>query len=394
MREKYNSMFDELAPLKSDEELLGAVLSSRKGNIMKNNENKSKKRISKAIAIPVAAALALGATAVGAVAIHNHNVNEEYARVLDYETYGYKHQTLTDKDGNEIDGTLQAVNNRMYEELNIELDKSFECDGFNISFPGAMCDGETMLLFYTVTFDEGWELDPRDHFDLWWEHSEEYDEKALSHEGRGTEWRLEKIDGKMVYTDCIPLCNIQYVDGDVLSIHFIYLDRLYGPTPPKYDIDITLDIPLSDELTRFNKNVDVVSDAHIDLGNWGDWDVDNVKITPLNVTFNMSTDHETPEDSVLVLCNPVFPMIITFKDGSVLNVTHQFGGSGIDEEARTFFLEKHIDDPIDVENVATIQIASAVIDMDGSVTTVEIPEVYEKYDENGHMVEKALEEVY
>lgn len=381
MKQEYNRLFEKAVPRTSDDELLNSVLSSRKGNItMKNNENKPKRRITKAIVIPLAAAFAAAATAIGAVAVYNRNVSEEYARVLQQQD-GYKRQELVDKDGNEVDENLKAVNNGLYDRLNIELDKTFECDGFTLDFPGAVCDGESMLIFYTATFNEGQEIASNDQLYLcpkdWYCGSEK-----VKPDGRGINGVLEKIDGKTVFNGCTDLCGIETCTEDVLSINFTSLEGcLDGPNYLRrsFDLDITLDIPLTGDLTKYNKTVDIPSAPHIDIGNWGDWDVNEVKVTPLTLTFNMSADHKTPEPRAIKDFWPVFPVEITFKDGSVLDLTKQIGGARIDDENRTFVMERRLDYPIDVENIATIQVASAVIDMDGSATTVEIPEVVERF---------------
>lgn len=380
MKQEYNRLLAKAVPRMSDDELFNAVLGSRKGNIMKNNENKSKKRFSKAVVIPLAAALAAAATAVGAVAVYNRNVSEEYARVLQQEDWAQQ-QALVDKDGNEIDENLKAVNNGLYEKLNIELNKTFECDGFTLEFPGAIYDGEAMLIFYNVTFVEGQEFDPYDQLCL---EPKDYFFGGEEIDGylRGIRGEFENFDGNTVYHDCVSLDNMGTYTKDVLSINFTGLEGSRDDANyirRSFNLDITLDIPLSADLTKYNKTVEVPSAPHIDLGNWGDWNVNEVKITPLTLSFDMSIDHETPEPVAIKNFRPVFPTIVTFKDGSVLDLTKQIGGAGIDDENRTFEMKKRLDYPIDVENIATIQVASAVIDMDGSVTTVEIPEVVERY---------------
>lgn len=393
MKQEYISLFEKAAPRMSDEELFNAVLNSRKGSItMKNNtqntEHKSKKFFSKAVVIPLAAALALGATAVGAVAVYNRNVAEEYANVLQQEDW-VQRQELVDKDGNEIDENLKAVNNGLYEKLNIELNKTFECDGFTLEFPGAIYDGEAMLIFYNATFTEGQE------FDTYYDHlSLEPKDNYYGGEGiygylRGINGEFETIDGNTVFHGCVPLDYLGTYTEDVLSLNFISLTGhldYNNYALRSFDLDITLDIPLNGDLAKFNKTVEVPSAPHIDLGNWGDWNVNEIEVTPLSLSFDMSIDHETPEPVAIKNFRPVFPTIVTFKDGSVLDLTKQHGGAGIDDENRTFEMKKRLDYPIDVENIATIQVAGAVIDMDGTATTVEIPEVYEKYDENGHLV--------
>lgn len=65
MRENYKKAFDKLAPKRSDDELLKAVLGKAENNMEKKRFNK------KAIIVPVAAALALTVGTVGAVAALN-----------------------------------------------------------------------------------------------------------------------------------------------------------------------------------------------------------------------------------------------------------------------------------------------------------------------------------
>ncbi len=65
MRENYKKAFDKLAPKRSDDELLKAVLGKAENNMEKKKFNK------KAIIVPVAAALALTVGTVGAVAALN-----------------------------------------------------------------------------------------------------------------------------------------------------------------------------------------------------------------------------------------------------------------------------------------------------------------------------------
>lgn len=72
MRENYKKAFDKLAPKRSDDELLKAVLGKAENNMEKKRFNK------KAIIVPVAAALALTVGTVGAVAA----INSEHLRGL------------------------------------------------------------------------------------------------------------------------------------------------------------------------------------------------------------------------------------------------------------------------------------------------------------------------
>lgn len=392
-RAMYNAMYDKLAPLKSDEELLNSVLSSRKGNIMKN-EKQSKKRISKAIAIPIAAALALGATAVGAVAVYNRNVAEEYANVLQLPDGVFKQEYKT-SDGEEVNLNAEALNNGLYDELNIELNKTFEYEDFTIEFPGAVCDGSDILVMFNMTFKKPLdclEIEDQD-FWLWGDNSRRIE--ALHDGTRSNQGIMSEVDGKKVYSGYVDYSGIENC-GESVTLHFEDI-RAAGLNPSKgideyrAEIDIDLEVPLTGDFSKFNKTVEASAAQHVDLLGWGEWDVESVKISSLLIYFNVKTDGDLPDPdgNIFKTSSPVFPINVTMKDGSTL----ELGSDGIyrydvDKETKVGWFMAVLNYPLDVDNVQSVQFASAVIDIDGNATTIEIPEVYEKYDENGHLVER------
>lgn len=369
LKEEYIKLFEKAAPRMSDDELLEAVLSSRNEDIMKNNENPPKKRVRKALLIPLVAAFAAAASAIGAVAVYSHNVNTEYAKLLDQQRYV---QEYKDKDGSDVDQNAQAVKNELYEMLNIELNKSFECDGFTLEFPGAICDGKGMIVFYDVVFDEESDYDPDERLSLF---TRDHNEK-LRQGGRAVKGITGKRDGKTVYSSYVSFLGIENF-SESLTIKFIELDSSRGGEDLKFDID--LEIPLTNDLTKYNKTVEMPSAPHVELGNWGDWDLCNFEVTPLGIEFNMTTENETPDSEVLRKFWPVFPTKITFKDGSTLDLGNDFLYFNLDSAERTFWMKADFNYPIIVDDIESIQFASAVIDMDGGVTIVDIPEVVEKY---------------
>lgn len=367
MKKEYSEMFEKLAPQKSDEELFGAVLSSREGDIMKNNnENKRKKRISKAVIIPIAAAIAVAGTTVGAVAIYNRNVNEEYAHVLEYPTMydGFKWQDYKDKDGNEIDANAQAAANGLYEQLNIEFNQTFECDGFTVGFPGAVCDGKTMLLFYDITFTEGQYVPSYDRLGL-------VPKDLIRMQGRALPGYVESIGDNTVYHGSVAFRNIDTCTDDVFSIDFVRLSDMCGKLHG--NLGFTLDVPITKDFSEYKKTVEVPSAPHVSIEKWGDWDIRSIDINSLSLNVHLTSENEVSESEVIKNISALVPakVLITFKDGSVLDLTKQAGDVYMDAENRTFMMEKWIRFPIEVENVETIQIANALIDMDGNVTMVE-----------------------
>lgn len=134
MDDKYKELFDKLAPIRSDEELLRAVL-DRKAETMKNGKHFMKK----AIIIPAAAA-ALLCTTVGVSAAYEWNIPAAIADI-----FGRNSDKIPDgvsfKDFN-----FTAVGGR-------ELNNVFKFDGYEVQIKGVAADPHSMLLFYDVAFD-------------------------------------------------------------------------------------------------------------------------------------------------------------------------------------------------------------------------------------------------
>lgn len=391
----YNAMYDKLAPLKSDEELLDSILSSRKGNITmktKNtHENKSKKFFSKAVVIPIAAALALGATAVGAVAVYNHTVAEDYANVL-AQAGEYWKPEFKDVNGEELDQNAIALNTGLYDTLNIELGQSFEYEDFTIDFPGAICDGKEMMVMFNLTFKKDLDCLKYEDQDFWL--CENHEIKTGLHGGtRSCQGVLSEIDGKMVYQGYVDFFGVENC-GDSVTINFDNIRAAAGPMEDdgwyRVDIDIDLEIPLNgDNITSLNRTLTANTVQHVDLLGWGDWDVESVDVSPLAIKFNVKTDALPTSENIFKTSSPVFPVNVTMKDGSTL----EFKSDDImiydeNKETKTATFTVPLNYPINSENVQSVQFATAVIDADGNSTTVDISEIYEKYDENGHLVER------
>lgn len=393
-RAMYNAMYDKLAPLKSDEELLNSVLSSRKGNITMKHENKSRKLFSKAVVIPLAAALALGATAVGAVAVYNRNVAEEYANVLQ-KPDGFDQDYKT-ADGEEVNLNAVALSNGLYDELNIEINKTFEYEDFTLEFPGAVCDGRDILIMYNMTFKNDLDCLRAEHQNFWlWGPNETNDDDGLHGGTRANNGIMSEVDGKKVYSGYVDYSGVENC-GESLNLHFEEIssstsNRVLGIKLYNVDIDVDLDIPLTGDFSKFNKTVEADTAQHVDLLGWGEWDVESVDISSLLITFNVKTDGDlpAPDGNIFKEGMMVFPINVTMKDGSTLDLgSKAIYRYGDDPETKTGWFMAVLNYPLDVDNVQSVQFASAVIDIDGTATTIEIPEVYSKYDENGRPVER------
>ena len=369
MKEEYNRLFEKVAPRMSDDELFKAVLDGGKGHSMENKNTTPKKRRIAPMIAAVAAAAALATTA-GAVTSYYRNVNEDYNNILSENASGGFAQEYTDKNGNAVDQKDQAAASGLYEKLNIELNKTFEYDGFTLEIPGAICDGEDMLIMFDIIFNEGHGVAEDERLYLFGE----TDCDGVFHHGDSLKGLVSERDGKTVYSSYFKLVGIaNCTDAFKLKFERILSSDYQGS---KYNIDAEIEIPITDDLKRFNKAVDIPDAPYVKLGNWGNWDLVQIEATPLGVTFNMKTDGETPHPSIDKEYWVNIPTCVTFKDGLSLDITSALRGIGIDPENKTGIIKMNFNYPVEVDNIQSIQFTNALVNMeDGSVTTVDAPEI-------------------
>lgn len=370
----------------SGDELSRLVLSSREGaNIMKENKKENKKRGLKFLVAPIAAAIAVAGTTVGAVAVYQRNVSQEYNDVL------APGASIFEQEYKNAEGELvaQPVSNELYEQMNIALDKTFECDGVSVEIPGAITDGKDMIVLYNIIFDKGLDLEEGEIAKCFLEYTPVTEGLGYGYGHYEDGTGFSKRDGKTVLSGFFELSKLEKVTADTIEVT---LDGLWGDEgllceggAIRFDID--LEIPLTGDVTQFNKTVDIPSKPHLDLSAWGEWNMTDVEITPFSMTFNMDFDETSgtmPEPRVHKDYSPDFPMIVTFKDGTTLD-TSGHGGMrhGIDSETRTTVIKRSFNYPINVDDIQSVQIASVVINMDGTVQTVEIPPINDNPLEHG-----------
>lgn len=376
MKEEYNRLFEKVTPRMSDDELFKSVLSGGKGYSMENNKNTSPKKSKKALLITAVAAAAVAASTVGAATVYNRSTNDVYSALLAPQAE-YFPQEYTDKDGNVSAQKDTAYESGLYEKLNIELNETIECEGFTLEIPGAISDGKGLVVMYNAFFDE----DPG----LLWPAQE----LALSAEAqcdgvwggdRLVTGVLNEYEGKKVYSSFFDLTHLEKCTDDTLKIS---LKTLYGfgrVTPggfKDFPINAEIEIPLSGELTRFNKTVDIPDEPYVKLANWGNYDLTQLEATPLGVTFSLRPEGEVPEWSVFKL-HWFFkiPTYVTLKDGSSVNVSNGLADVEIDEENGIVRTTMEFNYPIEVDEIQSIQFTNALVSMEnGSVTTVDAPEM-------------------
>ena len=376
MKEEYNRLFEKVAPRMSDDELFKAVLSGGKGHSMENNKNTTPKK--RRIAPMIAAFAAAGAlaTTAGAVTNYYRNVNEEYNDVLAQNAEVFP-QPYTDKAGNAVDQKDKTEESGIYEKLNIKINKTFELERFTLEVPGAISDGKDIYIMYNMIFDE----DPWSGDNPWFEENESiYLEGATDSGEVEWGWKLgmgttSKHDGKTVYSSYFSLDGIENCVDDTVKVS---LGSLWGTSMmlgDEYHFDAEIEIPLSDDLAKFNKAIDVSDTPYVKVGNWGNWDFVQIKVTPLGVTFNLKTDGETPNPLVCKDYRPNIPVYVNFEDDTTLSLTRRYTSAGIDKENKTLQIQMMFNYPVDVDDIQSIQFADALVDMDGGVTVVDISEI-------------------
>lgn len=337
------------------------------------------------LCVAAAAALALGATAAGAVAVYNHNVTEQYANILENNNAGYAQQEYKTADNENVDKNATALNGGLYDDLNIEINRSFEYEDFTFEFPGALYDGKDILIMYNIVFNKDLPCLhlPMQDFNLWIDTEAYQGPRCLN-------GIMSERDGKTVYHGYVDYNNVDEL-GDVMNLRLYEMKNAAGRVGVdnyEAELDIDLAIPLTGDFSNLGKTVEPSAAQHIDLGSWGEWDFEGVELRPLSIRFNLSGNTFT-EDYDFIKYRPVFPISVTMKDGSVLELkSDMMLCCYYDEETDTTIPAATLNVPIDVDNVQSVQFASVVIDVDGNAATVEIPEIYDRFDEDGHWVER------
>lgn len=358
----------------SDEELIGRVLNSRNEEEIMGDKKNTKKRSIKMIVIPLTAAIVTAATTVGAVAAYQRNLGQEYNDVLAQGAAVFP-QDYKNTDGEAI---TMPVDSGLYEQLNIVIDKTFRRGGLTLEVPGAICDGKDMIVMYNVIFDE--EPNYKENENVYMDYTPETEGVEYG-TARYNERMFSKRDGKTVISNFFELSKIENCTDTVK----VKLNNLWGSSMCEGDegiryLDIDLEIPLTGDLTRFNKTIKAAGTPHIDLGGWGEWDVTDVEITPLSVKFNTKTTGTVPEGNPFRIAYPVFPANVTFKDGSILDLSdYAISEILIEPEDKTGAFKASFNYPINVDDVQSVQFASAVISEDGTTQTVDVPEPVSRY---------------
>lgn len=150
MGNKYKELFDKIAPLKSDDELLSAVLDG-KVEIMNEKKHFNKR----AVIIPAIAVAILICTTVGVSAANKWDLSAALADIFN-KSAKKTPDNVTFKEFN-----FEAIGGK-------ELNDTLKFDGYEVQFKGVTADPHNFILFYDVVIDDpGFKLQKNEKLCLW-----------------------------------------------------------------------------------------------------------------------------------------------------------------------------------------------------------------------------------
>ncbi len=366
MKNNYKAMFDDLAPVMGDEELLKAVL-DRKA------KNKMGVKLSKKIFIPVIAAAAMGATAIGAGAAHQWSLGHSIEQVI------------------ESGGGSLNVDYPKYDLYKLggkELNDVAECGGFDIRALGIAADDHTAYLFYDIVFDESFDyslgdneewscwvapfLDPLWAMDYWGIDLEKRDE--LPHPSMNGHTGVLGTDGNVVHMYSVFTISGITLPGKTLKYECSGLYRCSAETKDcvgeslggfmeGFSVDIDFETAGS-RVVKPNKSVKLVTGeigtikfvevslfmfyAEIDWSN-----LDRITYPANRTNINGKFDVENP-----TLDTWMASLKIKFRDGTVKDInTFAISNSSSASDALKLAWEY----PVDVEEIESVIIGNVEV---------------------------------
>ncbi|MBD5384741.1 MAG: DUF4179 domain-containing protein [Ruminococcaceae bacterium] len=398
MKEKYNALFDKLAPQRSDDELLRAVLDRKAVNM---SDSKEKKKLGRKFAIiPAVAAAMMICTTVGVAAANEWNIPAALGSLFDKSpktSDGESEFEFGDFDFNEFGGKV--------------LDQRYERDGYAVQMRGVVADMHSALIFYDVILDEGHiftiPLDNGEVFEYTYTEGDEvyvtmWQESFsdLSNKYIDQIWNIDdsfdfdefkKVFVKMDYHyENIMLEKegnifhcVHREDMKILSYKDEELDYkimgLHAGTPDcAYNDDLNEDIlPIKFDFVRENDEITVDGNAPFSISSGENGAVTSVHMTSLAIDLYVEWENgplglpspdvvDDPEKAQIYKdeMNKVYPEIrVRFKDGTVADNNilswdseRYSSGYGIDGQNRVTIqnLLLHWKYPVKVEDIDAI----------------------------------------
>lgn len=328
MENQYKRLFDSIAPIKSDEELLRAVL-DRKAEKMSSKKKFSKK----AILIPVAAAALLGTTAIGVSAAYQWNLPAAF-------------EDLFRNRFEEYNGTSGSkMKNVMFDfsVIGKELDLTFNFENCDVVIKGIAADEHSAYLLYDVVFAEDydftlangeeWSVNLRPNIDM---------SLVKNYDGE-VHPSVECINGFMNMEDSIAHCfstvNISGISLQDKPIVYSF-DSLVRKSGDKEDVleleekkfSVDMDFCLSGNSVELRPNESIT----LESGETGT--VNYIGLSTFGLELNVEWEDEYLKETNM--CEKLKNAVtINYKDGTTSDSTtftsQYLGGSGRSFNSRT-----------------------------------------------------------
>lgn len=313
MENQYKKLFDEIAPIKSDRELLKAVLDRK----AEKNMSSKKKFSKKAILIPAAAAALLGTTAIGVSAAYQWNLPAAF-------------EDMFRERFDQYNGENDAAKNVMFDFSTIgkELDLTYNYDKFDVVIKGIAADEHSAYLLYDVVFaedydyslakDEEWALNLRPNIDLSWviNYSGEMDPSVDTENG------FLNMEGNTAHCfSTVRLSGISMQDKP-LVYSFDSLIRTTGDNKDITELEETkFSVDMDFELWR--NSVSILPNEKITLESGETGIIDYIGLSTFGVELDVEwTGNMLSEENKEDMCEKLKNSItINYKDGTTSSDT-------------------------------------------------------------------------
>ncbi len=363
MKSRYNELFDNITPPKSDEEMLRAVLSADRETASQSEPDASprKLRFRKPTIIAAAvAAVSVGVTAAGAASGWN------FPKLFE----GFYNRISTEHAGYVDTGIENQASTVDLSEMGIDLDKTVDFGYGTVHFTGAIADSNVVMVMYDLTVKD--------------EVLEEYYSKFSKEDGKELFINLDSSflnpgcnfsDGLGYYltipdgtinneaAGCSRTDAYYYQDGYLSKDMTIELKfdtfniNSSGRSWWELELEepVTLSLPLefmNTDRIAVSPNVEITHDNYR-------YFLEDVVITPLSIQWYTRRGEKTGN---LPLRSE--PLIYRFKDGTEvknygITETAEFNGSDPGREFHSALLEK----PIDPSELASVTIGDYTINL-------------------------------
>lgn len=356
MKEKYNALFDKLAPQRSDEELLRAVLGRKAENMSE------KKRFNKkAIIIPAIAAALVLCTSVGVSAVYEWNMQRALQLTIEKQVGDI--YNITDEEKRKLwDIDFSAIASK-------PLDIQMKVNIGTVHIKGIAAAEYTSYLIYDVIFNEDYDYSLGEN-EIWITDMNvdvgklysRRDPGELGGNG-GSINQFLGMEGNVAHFCCIydflgislagktqpytfgAICKIP-ADQRYLSRSDVSRCHYFGEK--FFDVDIDFDVTSNTKV--FPTDINIYSETSKELV----CHIREVKVSPFCLYIKTDTKHN-PCDYDEFYGNT--KVLVETTDGETLNMS--FGAASYGSSHSEYMLDFRV--PINVDKIKTVTIDDTVI---------------------------------